>query len=141
MSLQGPIVCVEDDEDDQFLLRHAIQQMGVTNPLLFFSNGVEALEFLENTPIQPFLILCDINMPLLNGIELRRQINASAYLREKAIPFVFLTTTATEETVREAYRGLVQGFYQKSPSASGLLQQIRHIIEYWKGCLHPNSFD
>ncbi|MFC5410702.1 response regulator [Larkinella bovis] len=132
---------MEDDEDDQFLLKHSFQQLDIPNPIRFFANGETALEYLHTTSEQPFLILCDINMPRLNGIELRRQINASAYLRKKAVPFVFLTTSANPEMVREAYDERVQGFYQKAATITRLQQQLKQIIEYWQGCLHPNSFD
>ncbi|MFD1143731.1 response regulator [Larkinella insperata] len=139
MSLNGPIICVEDDEDDQFLIQHALQQLGVANPIRFFSNGQDALDHLLTMTQQPFLILCDINMPLLNGIELRQQITDNAYLREKAIPFVFLTTAANMQTVQQAYKQMVQGFYKKASSVEGIQQQLKHIVEYWQGCLHPNS--
>lgn len=139
MSKQGPILLIEDDEDDQLFISQAIRSLNVVNPIEVFHNGQEALEYLEVTQRQPFLILCDINMPLLNGLELRAKINQSEYLREKSIPFVFLTTSASAEAIREAYHESVQGFYQKATSMVGLERQIRLIIEYWQSCLHPNS--
>ena len=139
MSLQGPIISIEDDEDDQYLIGQAIQRLGVINEVIFFANGQDALHYFENTQQQPFLILCDINMPLMNGLELRQYINQSEYLRRKSIPFVFLTTAANSQLVRMAYDVTVQGFYKKSPSYDGLFNQIKQIIDYWKSCLHPNS--
>ena len=139
MSLQGPIISIEDDEDDQYLIGQALQRLGVVNEVIFFANGQDALHYFESTQQQPFLILCDINMPLMNGLELRQYINQSEYLRRKSIPFVFLTTAANAQLVRMAYDATVQGFYKKSPSYDGLFQQIKQIIEYWKSCLHPNS--
>jgi|SRR5919202_377470 CheY-like chemotaxis protein len=139
MSKQGPILLIEDDEDDQLLISQAIESLAISNPIQIFHNGQEALEYLEVTRQQPFLILCDINMPRLNGLELRAKINQSMYLREKAIPFVFLTTTASMESIREAYHESVQGFYQKATSIAGLKKQVRLIVEYWQNCLHPNS--
>ncbi|RRB18384.1 response regulator [Larkinella knui] len=139
MSLKGPIISIEDDEDDQFLLAQVIKQLGVTNEIRFFSNGQLALHYLEDTKEQPFLILCDINMPIMNGLELRRRINRSEYLRQKSIPFVHLTTAASPEIIREAYEESVQGFFQKASDYAGFQQQIKHLIEYWQNCLHPNS--
>ncbi|MBR8840726.1 response regulator [uncultured Spirosoma sp.] len=139
MSLKGPIICIDDDDDDQHLLRHAIEQAGVTNPIRFFANGEDALSYFETTTEQPFLILCDINMPFLNGLELRQRINDSEYLRQKAIPFVFLTTASNAEYVRQAYQESVQGFYEKATNYAQLQQQVRLIIEYWQSCLHPNN--
>lgn len=139
MSKRGPILLIEDDEDDQLLISQAIENLGIINPIRVFHNGQEALEYLEVTQEQPFLILCDINMPLLNGLEFRAQINQSEHLRRKSIPFIFLTTTASPEAIQEAYDESVQGFYEKAVSLAGLQQQIRLIVDYWQTCLHPNS--
>ena len=78
-------------------------------------------------------------MPLLNGLELRAIINQNEQVRQKAIPFVFLTTTANPGTVRVAYDELVQGFYQKATTQARLKRQLGLIVEYWQTCLHPNS--
>jgi CheY-like chemotaxis protein len=140
MSKNGPILLIEDDEDDQFLICQALQHLKLPNSVQVFHNGQQALEYLETTPLQPFLILCDINMPFLYGLELRSQINQSEHLRRKSIPFVFLTTTADPNAVRAAYDESVQGFYQKASTQAGLQQQLGLIVEYWKTCLHPNSW-
>ncbi|MDR6193329.1 response regulator [Siphonobacter sp. SORGH_AS_0500] len=140
MSLKGPIISVEDDEDDQYLIKDVLRELGVSNEVLFFSHGKEALDYLLTTPEQPFLILCDVNMPMMNGLELHSQIFHSEFLRRKAIPFVFLTTAANKKLVNEAYEQSVQGFYQKASSFEGFKRQLQYIIEYWKGCMHPNSF-
>jgi CheY-like chemotaxis protein len=139
MSLRGPIISIEDDEDDQYLIGQVIRQLNLPNPLHFFSNGLTALHYLETTAEQPFLILCDINMPIMNGLELRREINESEYLRNKSIPFVYLTTAANSQLIREAYDSMVQGFYKKAIDYAGLNQQLKLIVEYWQSCLHPNS--
>ncbi len=139
MSNKGPILLIEDDEDDQFLISQAIESLGIINSVQVFSTAVQALTYLENTSEQPFLILCDINMPLLSGLELRALINQSEQLRRKSIPFVFLTTTANADYVRQAYDESVQGFYQKADSQAGLRHQLGLIIDYWQACLHPNN--
>jgi CheY-like chemotaxis protein len=139
MTNKGPILLIEDDEDDQLLISQAIQSLAIVNPVQIFHNGQEALDYLETTQEQPFLILCDINMPLLNGLELQAVMNRSEYLRKKVIPFVFLTTTASPEAIEKAYEGSAQGFYQKAVNQAGLQHQLKLIIEYWQSCLHPNS--
>lgn len=139
MSLKGPIICVEDDIDDQFLIKQIIQGLDVPNKLVFFNNGVEALYYLETTHEQPFLILCDINMPRMNGFELRNEIFKSKTLRRKTIPFVFLTTAVNPEYLQMAYDTMVQGFYKKGSTYQALELQIKCIIDYWKHSLHPNS--
>lgn len=139
MSLQGPIILIEDDEDDQFMITKALHELKLSNPLKYFGNGEEALVYLEMTPEKPFLILCDINMPLMNGLELRQRVHQNEYLRQKSIPFVFLTTATNESYIELAYKESVQGFYKKAATYQGLLQQLRTIVDYWQSCLHPSS--
>ncbi len=139
MSLKGPIISIEDDEDDQYLIERILTDLAIPNEIRFFQNGQAALQYLEATPEQPFLILCDINMPVMNGIELRRRITGSEYLKKKAIPFIFLTTASNQELVQIAYDETVQGFYKKSTDFVDFREQIRLIVEYWQSCLHPNS--
>lgn len=136
----NPIIQIEDDEDDQFLVSKALTELSVPNPVHFFPNGQAALDYLLTASEQPLVILCDINMPLMNGLELRDQIDANPYLREKAIPFIFFTTSASADLVRAAYRGSIQGFHQKEQTFERLKEQLNLIISYWKNCLHPNSF-
>ncbi len=141
MSKKGPIVLIEDDEDDQFLIEKALKAQQLPNKIRFFANGQLALDYFEKTTEQPFLILCDINMPIMNGLELRQRINESDYLREKAIPFIFLTTSSNAQSIEIAYQESVQGFYKKSSQYTGLQEQIRLIVDYWQSCLHPNNID
>ncbi|OZI09611.1 response regulator [Siphonobacter sp. BAB-5385] len=140
MLTKGPIVSIEDDQDDQFLIKSVFTELGVENELLFFNNGKLALDYLCTTQRQPFLILCDVNMPIMNGLELHQAIAESDFLRKKAIPFVFLTTAANATLVNQAYFQSVQGFYQKANTYEDLKQQMKSIYEYWQGCLHPNSY-
>jgi CheY-like chemotaxis protein len=136
----GPILYINDDEDDHLLFREAINSLSLSNEIRFFVNGDEALAYLETTPENPFLILCDLIMPLRDGLELRQAIDSSDYLKQKAIPFIFFTTEASPSQVRQAYKGTIQGFHIKAPDFTRLKQQISLIIAYWHDCLHPNSF-
>ena len=137
-SRNGPIIIIEDDNDDQEMLRDALTELKISNKLIFFNNSDKALYYLMDTKEQPFLILCDINMPLLNGLEFRRKIVEIDLMRKKTIPFVFLTTTSKTEAVEEAYNLMVQGFFQKPNSMKELKELLHAAINYWKICLHPN---
>ncbi|GAB3046900.1 response regulator [Spirosoma pulveris] len=139
MSTTGPIVCIEDDEDDQQLVSVALKELQVANELLFFRDGKTALQYLESTAQKPFLILCDINLPVINGIELRKQLNQNEYLRRKSIPFLFVSTAADPGLVRTAYDETVQGYFKKPVRYSNLKEQIRLILAYWSECLHPDG--
>jgi CheY-like chemotaxis protein len=137
MFRNGPILLVEDDQDDQEIMREIFQQVHISNPLICFSNGQQAFDYLLNGGDEPFLILSDLNMPVMGGIELRRKINSNEELKRKNIPFVFLTTTAGSAAVKEAYQMSVQGFFEKGSSMQDIGKMIRVLYDYWQMCRHP----
>ncbi len=138
--ITDPIVIVEDDVDDQYFIRTICEKLGITAKLVFFEDGLRALQYLESTQEKTFLILCDINMPVMNGIELRRKIQENTLLRQKSIPFVFLSTAARQKEVEEAYDLTVQGFFVKASQLTEMEKSLELILEYWLKCKHPNSF-
>ena len=137
--IADPIVIVEDDADDQYFIKTICEKLGVTSDLLFFDDGSKALEYLLTTTRKTFLILCDINMPIMNGLELRRKIQESPILKKKAIPFVFLSTAARAKEVEEAYDLTVQGFFLKASQLSDMEKTLELIFKYWQSCKHPNT--
>jgi CheY-like chemotaxis protein len=138
-AIQGPIIIVEDDLDDQEIINDILQSLKLSNTILLFSDGTEALTYLQTMKEQPFLILCDINLPKMNGLEFRMEINLDERLRKKSIPFIFFSTNASKETVTKAYDLTVQGFFVKEHTLKELHDTIALIINYWMQCRHPNN--
>ncbi len=139
MTKKGPIILIDDDKDECDLIQEALRQLGIANKLVCFSNGKEAYDYLLSTEEQPFLIISDINMPVMNGIELRKQINENQELKRKSVPFIFLTTTASPAAVKEAYEMSVQGFFEKGSSIEEIKTQLSEMYNYWQKCRHPNN--
>jgi CheY-like chemotaxis protein len=139
MTFTGPLVVIEDDPDDQEMIKRVLSKMELVNEVKFFADGEQALKYFESSPEKPFLIICDINMPLLNGLELKRKIQSSDVLRKKCYPFVFLTTTVSTAQVIQAYNLTVEGFFAKGQSYEELKEVLRSIVTYWKGSHHPYS--
>lgn len=140
MAKSGPIVVIEDDNDDLEILREALKENEVPNELICFSNGPDAFDYLKTTQHQPFLILCDVNLPRQNGIEFKTQIDSDQALREKSIPFIFYSTYVAQYAVNEAYKNLtVQGFFQKNDTYQEFRNVIKTMIDYWSLCKHPNN--
>jgi CheY-like chemotaxis protein len=135
----GVIIVIEDDAEDQELFREAISELGILNPLIFFGDGVSGLEYLQRTMEQPFIIFCDINVPLMNGLQLREHIDADETLRRKSIPFIFYTTSLNRAEIEKAYKLTVQGFFVKENTFTSTKEIIRLIIDYWGKCKHPNT--
>ena len=99
MSKQGPILIIEDDQDDQYLLEEVFSALNIKNELKFFENGHFALEYLQTTKDKPFIILSDVNLPGMSGPDLKRSINENDRLRRKSIPFVFFIRQWTGSTI------------------------------------------
>lgn len=87
---------------------------------------------------EPFIVFSDINMPKLNGIELRQQIHENEDIRVKTIPYLFFTTSAEQDAVIDAYSKSIQGFFIKPSSFDELKNTMKIIIEYWQKCESPN---
>ncbi len=140
MNKNGPVIVIEDDPDDQLLLELVFQKLAYPNKILYFLDGQQALDFLEYTAENPFLILSDINMPKLDGFALRDKIHMDAQLQVKCIPYLFFSTAVDQRMVIDAYSLSVQGFFIKEISMAELEKTITVIMEYWKRCAAPNNF-
>lgn len=140
MTHHGPIIVIDDDKDDQELLKDIIDDLQIHNKLVFFERGPEAFDYLKATAEQPLVILSDINLPQQSGVEFKRHIDNDPYLRKKSIPFIFFSTYIDKKVVDIAYRELtIQGFFQKSGNYEELKNTVKQIVDYWKICKHPNS--
>jgi CheY-like chemotaxis protein len=137
MSKFAPIVLLEDDADDQIMVKDAILEAGFDNEILLLSQASEALRYLKDTSIRPFLILCDINLPGTSGLEFRRELLKDPALAKKRVPFIFLSTSDYVGHVKEAYELVVQGYFVKSDKYSQMIHDLGMICNYWSRCQHP----
>jgi CheY-like chemotaxis protein len=131
MPATAPIVVIEDDIDDQHLLVEIFDKLGFQNKVFYFADGHAALAFLRIAEVKPLLILADINMPKLNGFEVREHILADEHLRKKCIPFVFFTTASDDRTISHAHATPIQGYFIKPRKMEEFESLIRKILEYW----------
>ncbi len=138
MNKNGAIIVVEDDVDDQELFTIVFKALDYKNKILFFNDGQEALTYLTAKTSEPFIVFSDINMPKLNGMELRKQIHENEDIRVKTIPYLFFTTSAEQEAVIDAYSKSIQGFFVKPSSFHELKSTIKIIVDYWQTCESPN---
>ncbi|MEO6612529.1 MAG: response regulator [Chitinophagaceae bacterium] len=138
MNKNGPIIFIEDNIGDQLMFTMVFEELNYKNEILFFNDGQEALTYLTSNSTEPFIVFSDINMPKLNGMELRKQVHENEDIRLKTIPYLFFTSTAQQETVIDAYSKSVQGFFVKPSSIEDLKSLIKIIVEYWSNCESPN---
>lgn len=127
------ILLVEDDEVDVQALERAFQKFKIANPLSVAQDGLEALEKLRDAtnPLpRPYLVLLDLNMPRMNGIEFLKELRKDEALQE-TIVFVLTTSKAEEDRV-EAYRLNVAGYIVKADPAISFMKAVEMLDHYWK---------
>jgi CheY-like chemotaxis protein len=136
------ILLVEDDEVDIMNVRRAFKKGGVKNSLFVAGNGLEALDMLTGQsgkpPVVPpgrRLILLDLNMPKMGGIEFLRVLRANAEL--KAIPVVVLTTSGEDCDRVQAYDFNVAGYLLKPIAFEPFVQTMTTLNTYWTLCEMP----
>lgn len=140
MNKTGPIIIIEDDEDDRYLIGQVFKELKYPNEVEFFEDGTKALRYLQDDTVSPFLILSDINLPKLNGFELRNMVHTNKGLSEKCIPYLFFSTSVDRKAVYDAYTMSVQGFFLKPSTYDHLKNTLKLIVDYWRECYSPNSY-
>lgn len=138
MNKNGAIIIIDDDAEDREIFSEVFKELNYENEIIFFNDGQEALVYLTSESIEPFIVFSDINMPKLNGVELREQIHENEDVRIKTIPYLFFTTSAAQKDVIDAYSKSIQGFFIKPSSMKELTELISTIVTYWQKCVSPN---
>jgi CheY-like chemotaxis protein len=137
MHKSGPIVIVDDDKEDLELYNLVLQSMKVTNQVLLFDQASEFLKYMRGNNETVFFILCDINMPQMDGFELRNEINLDAHLSAKSIPFLFFSTSGNMLHVSKAFQSPIQGYFLKPSTFDEISTMFRSIVTYWNLSSHP----
>ncbi len=125
------ILLVEDDEIDVMTVRRAFRKNNITNPLKVAGDGIEALEMLRSGEIPPEnrIILLDINMPRMDGIEFLREIRADPALRSATV--VVLTTSNEDRDRIHAYELNVAGYLLKPVTFVSFVESMTMLNKYW----------
>ena len=136
------LLLVDDDDVDIMSLRRVFDELGVHNPVVVAHDGIDALEHLrgENgrTRIEPpYVILLDLNMPRMDGIELLAELRADDALRQ-SIVFVLTTSSAQKDRV-QAYAHNVAGFITKGTSGDVIREAVRMLDLYWRVVQLPET--
>jgi CheY-like chemotaxis protein len=125
-----PILLVEDDLVDALTVKRALKELRVTNRVLHRENGEEALKFLRDPNTQwPFLILLDLNMPVMNGIEFLRVLKQEVTL--KRIPVIVLTTSAEPLDKTSSFDLDVAGYMVKPVDYRQFVEAMRTLNAAW----------
>ena len=121
---------VEDDDVDIMTVKRALKDLNIKNHLVNTANGEKALEYLKNNDDKkPCIILLDLNMPKMNGIEFLQIVKADDTL--KMIPVIVLTTSGQQQDIVESFKLSVAGYIVKSVDYAEYTKAINTINQYW----------
>lgn len=137
MISEGTLLLIENDPGDVNLFHEAARELGFDNKVKVCSSGEEAITFLKKLGPQIFLILCDMNMPKMTGMELKRELEETSKMAAKTIPFVFFSTNTDEELLKEAYELHAHGYFLKGDNFEDYKERLEIIIKYWDMSHHP----
>jgi CheY-like chemotaxis protein len=125
-----PILLVEDDQVDVMTVKRALKEINVTNPVINQENGEEALKYLRDPASErPCIILLDLNMPIMNGIEFLHIVKQDALL--KRIPVVVLTTSEEQPDKIKSFDLGVAGYMAKPVDYRQFVELMRTLDAYW----------
>lgn len=127
---------VEDDDVDAMAIERSFTKARVGNPIVRASNGLEALALLRDNKITlPYIILLDLNMPRMNGLEFLTELRNDPTISD-SIVFV-LTTSDKDEDIVSSYKKNVAGYFVKNEAGSGFSNVVAMLEGYWKIALLP----
>lgn len=136
--LPGKIVLVDEKKYEKSLLISALLDKHWQVKVEYFSDPRKAFDYLRETDDEIFLILSEVHMEKMGGLDLKRKIDKHKYLRKKGIPFIFISNLARRKDILEAYEYRVQGFFEKPATLKEQAEMLEKIIRYWIDCRHPN---
>lgn len=128
------ILLVEDNPSDIGLTRRAFRKNGIDHPLVVVEDGQEALDYLFGTATEParqipVLILLDLQLPRVGGMEVLRRIRADS--RTRRIPVVILTSSVEERDIAAAYDHGINSYIRKPVSFDEFIETVRQLGLYW----------
>jgi DNA-binding NarL/FixJ family response regulator len=135
----GPVIVLEDDADDHEFIQEAYKSLNRKNRLRLFTKAEDVLQYLMTSSEQPFIIISEIYLRGMDGIQLREKILASTFLRKKSIPFVYFSMHKNKEEVERIYELQVQGYFIKKYTMEELTRMLRKILDYWDDCVHSSD--
>jgi CheY-like chemotaxis protein len=122
---------VEDDEVDVMLVKRAFAEAKVTNPVALARDGIEALEFLRapDNRADRRIVLLDLNMPRMSGLEFLRELRADAQLKHTTV--IVMTTSSDDKDRIEAFNLNVSGYVVKPLTFAAFAETMATLNKYW----------
>ena len=129
MRSSKPILLVEDNNIDAMTVRRALKDLNVPNGIVHQLNGEDALNYLRSNNKRPWVILLDLKMPRMNGIDFLKIIKNDDELKQ--IPVIVITTSKDERDKMDSFEFSVAGYIIKSADYKKLAESLKTLILYW----------
>ncbi|WP_340200561.1 response regulator [Ascidiimonas sp. W6] len=123
------ILFIEDDVIEVMKLHRTIAKLGLKHNIIEAGNGEDALEILQDNDVIPDIILLDLNMPKMNGIEFLRILKENKVF--KYIPSIILTTSSNRQDLQECYEIGIAGYMLKPLKYEHYIEKLKTILDYW----------
>ena len=123
------ILFIEDDEIEVMKLNRTLRTLDLKHSITEVNDGQQALDYLQKTKNTPDLILLDLNMPKMNGIDFLKILKKDEVL--KYIPTIILTTSSNRKDVLECYKTGIAGYVIKPLKYDDYVEKLRSLLEYW----------
>jgi FixJ family two-component response regulator len=133
----SPVFIIDDDNEELEMVKEIWSELQFTNELELFSDPFKLMHRLGDDKVNPFIIICDVNLQKLDGFTLRQKLSDDVKLSYKSIPFVFWSTTASNEQIKKAYDSGGHGFFIKGSSYKEIKDSLNVIMTYWKASKSP----
>ncbi|SEL27250.1 Response regulator receiver domain-containing protein [Colwellia chukchiensis] len=129
---------IEDDDVDAMSITRSFEKMKLSNPIIRAHDGVEGLQMLRSGAVpSPFIILLDLQMPRMNGLEFLEQVRADENLAQSTI--FILTTSKSDEDIAASYQKNIAGYFIKDQVGEEFLDIVKMLKGYWKIALLPEQ--
>lgn len=137
MTIERPILLVEDNPDDEALTLRAFNKNRISNPVVVARDGVEALDYLFGTgghagrdmSVMPSVILLDLKLPRIDGLEVLRRVRADE--RTSLVPVVILTTSKEQQDIYEGYSLGANSYIRKPVDFEKFIYAVGQLGLYW----------
>ncbi len=129
MALEKTILLIEDNPDDEALTLRALKQHRVMNRVVVARDGAEGLDYLLGTEAKPQVVLLDLKLPKIDGLEVLRRVRSDS--RTKLLPIVILTSSEEDHDITQSYRSGANSYVRKPVDFIQFSEAIRELGLYW----------
>jgi CheY-like chemotaxis protein len=126
-----PVFIIDDDNEELDIIQDIWKELNFDHPLEVFDD-VDRLFTRLNEKVNPFVIISDVNLPKVDGFSLREKLANDFSMSYKSIPFIFWSTSASNDQIKRAYDSGGHGFFMKGNTYREISKSLQIIMTYWK---------